>query len=184
MSVLGRWPFLTRWGITLQPLYFALSLLGEVTGAVGPRRAACALAVPVASVGAYVTVQFYTLVTRADAYPAVVKRWIDRGVAYEPLQALVHAPALALGAADLMLVRDHALLQAAMPGYGSLMRCNAAFAGLYLLMLVCNKAATGHYPYLMMAKFDTPGKFGRFALLQLAVFQGFLLLTWLPVRFL
>ena len=184
MSILGRWPFLTRWGLTLQPVYFALSLIGEVTGALGPRRAAYALAVPIASVGIFVTVQFYTLVTRAPAYPEVVARWTARGVAYERMQALVHAPAALLGLADLHVAKGAALLQNALPAYGSLVQCNAAFALLYLTVISANKLATGHYPYMMMAKLDTIGKFGRFALVQVGVFQVFLLLAWLPVHFL
>jgi hypothetical protein len=183
MRLLGRWPFLTRWGLTLQPVYFALSLVGEATGAPAPRRAAYALAVPVASVGAFVTVQFYTLVTRAPTYPPVVTRWTQRGVRYELLQALVHAPALLFGVADLHVAKQRALLHAAMPHYGAMVCTSAAFAALYLSVMVANKLLTGHYPYMMMAKLDTFGKFGKFAAVQVGVFQVFLLLAWLPIRF-
>ena len=61
-SVIGRWAFLTRWGLTLQPLQFAVSLLGEVTNALPLRRVAFAMAVPVASIGIFVAIQFYALV--------------------------------------------------------------------------------------------------------------------------
>mmetsp|Transcript_33770 Transcript_33770/g.88739 ORF Transcript_33770/g.88739 Transcript_33770/m.88739 type:complete len:310 (+) Transcript_33770:52-981(+) len=173
-SKLGLWVYLTRWIIFTQFMYLSMCLYAEMAG--GPFRVEMYSATTnIASCCVFMSVQYYTLVHPHKHTDVIRQKWNKRGVPFNMLQAVTHAPSIIIAFADIILVKDRELLVATRPTLLNMAAVSVTFCGAYVVTLLFNYAITGQWPYRFMDDLMTsPGNIAAFFVKQVGIFYVFL----------
>jgi len=169
-SILGRWTYLTRHCVTLQAWHQVLSFASVwIPGLVAPTHG---FSICVATLGWFVTIQYFVLVVPSQPFKDDIELWRKRGVHFKELGEILHVPALPIAVLDLLFGKTAAVLHAAvsMPATGTLL---AAYVLIYLSLIAANYRVVGVWPYGFMKSFS-PMKWVTFIVGQVAVLMVFL----------
>eukprot|EP01063_Lacrimia_lanifica_P023652 TRINITY_DN3128_c0_g3_i1.p1 TRINITY_DN3128_c0_g3~~TRINITY_DN3128_c0_g3_i1.p1 ORF type:complete len:297 (+),score=73.57 TRINITY_DN3128_c0_g3_i1:77-892(+) len=163
---LGMWVFLTRNVLCIQAIHSVASFVSPAV--------ANAVAVYVAGMGLFVTIQYFVLVHWNRDFVQVCKHWAERGVPYRELMFYVHLPAGFVGLSDLAFAKPRAPLEASIADYTGIVKTLLAFVAYYMTLIHVNHRLTGEWPYPFMYPLGTSvSKWAVFTAVQSSVLLVF-----------
>jgi len=168
--------YLTRHCVTLQAWHQILSLASLVS----PTLTALThgASIWIASLGWFVTVQYFALVYPSKPFEEDCQLWWSRGVHFRELGTVLHAPALPIAVLDLLVGKSAPVLSAAVLVRGTL-GVMVVYVLLYLSLMILNYKAAGVWPYGFMKGLGVDvRKWVTFVAGQITVLLTFALANW------
>mmetsp|Transcript_461 Transcript_461/g.1071 ORF Transcript_461/g.1071 Transcript_461/m.1071 type:complete len:297 (+) Transcript_461:65-955(+) len=172
---IGRFIWLTHQDITISFVHQLFSFFAPFFS----RRLALATyaaALPVGGLGAFVTIQFFTLVRFHPDYIQVLRTWAKRGVHLNVIGDVVHLPQLTCSVLDLLLVKHRATFLELRPSFVGVVAVFAIYCLAYLVLLHGTYALTKSWPYSMLiALGKSPVRWAQFISVQVSILTLFTL---------
>lgn len=171
MSWIGRWIFLTRNGLCLQAWHQVFTLLSPMSSWLTSVTHGASLWI--ATLGWFVTIQYFLLVFNHPTYLQEIAKWAERGVAFKEVGILVHVPALLIAVLDLTLARSTPVLRLSL-SMGYSIALTIIYSALYFALVRLNHWKTDAYPYAILRTLDGTSAWLKFFFGQTAVMLAFL----------
>mmetsp|Transcript_37541 Transcript_37541/g.74540 ORF Transcript_37541/g.74540 Transcript_37541/m.74540 type:complete len:291 (+) Transcript_37541:69-941(+) len=170
-AALGKWIYLTRHGLALQAWHQILSLASVVSPQLNLMTHGATLWV--AAFGWFICIQYFVMVVPSQACQEEFALWKSRGLDFEGIDFLVHAPALPIALLDVAYAKSAPLLRAAVDS--SRIYCFLpGYIVFYLCVITWNHRRVGVWPYgLMRALGTSVSKWAMFLCTQTLVMITF-----------
>lgn len=176
-KAMGRWLFITRHTLSLQCIHATVSFMGDVGFPIIPAAATHRIAVLVAGLGCFVTIQYFIMVvphpdfqvlsnpfretSRASASPRATtaelarwqeigRKWLAKGVPSSTINHCLHTPAIFLGLVDTLVIKRRGLLVAQTPSLVS--TC------IYFMLYVASYMALVSFSHVLLPGQGTGGR--------------------------
>merc|ERR1712008_180127 len=120
----------------------------------------------IASLGWFVTIQYFALVVPNALFKRECEIWRERGVQFKEVGIVLHLPAFLIAVLDLLLAKNVTVLRGALSIPRSLILV-VIYVVMYLAVISVNYTKTGLWPYGFMKSFGTnPRKWAAFLTTQ------------------
>jgi len=176
---IGRWVALTRHCLALQAWHQVMSLLSFAF----PQLVALThgVSVWIATLGWFVTIQYFVLVVPSPAMEEECAEWAERDVQFREVGLVNHVFALPIALVDLVWAKNAADLNAFVDTkrtFGLVF----LYLPFYLTLISINFNITGYWPYGFMKEFGTnPKKWAGFLLVQAGILTAFVCVNMLMI---
>lgn len=169
----GRFIWLTHQAIVLLAVHFVASTAGPLIGgrlAAGTHVASVILG----GLGAFVTIQYCTLVRSHPDAVRTCRLWATRGVHMSVISDLLHVPQLLLALADVCFLKHRGSLLLLRPSLLNILGFFVCYCAVYVAALHANFALTSFWPYGLLKELGTSAtRWAQFIVVQCSILSGF-----------
>eukprot|EP00929_Paragymnodinium_shiwhaense_P071111 TRINITY_DN36127_c0_g1_i3.p2 TRINITY_DN36127_c0_g1~~TRINITY_DN36127_c0_g1_i3.p2 ORF type:complete len:189 (-),score=10.04 TRINITY_DN36127_c0_g1_i3:180-746(-) len=168
--------------MALQSMHFILSWLGAWLRWLWLVQLTDAMTYCIASLGMYVTIQFFVLVLPHPAFAERCAQFARKGRPIRNAAIAAHIPGILLAILDIREFKDPARLHKSCSLQASYCMI-FAYVVMYVGLISLNNKATGDWPYSILRGLTSTSKWATFVILQSVVISGFCFCLWSLTEF-